>query len=455
MLIKLFDQKAKLSATPIVCLQRQDFAEWLEKQASKTRNWLKTNNFKAENGDICLFADGEGLLKKIYFGYDHSDPTLFSKLVNKLPAGNYFLKYSVAAQELQEIAIAWELASYRFDKYKNITKPKANLLVTDKVDLTYIENISKGNQLLCDLINTPAEDMGPMSLAKAATNISLEFGGRIKQIIGDDLAKQGFNAIYTVGKGSSCNSRLIDLRWGKENHPKLTLVGKGVCFDSGGLDLKSPAGMLLMKKDMAGAAHVLALASMIMRSNVPVNLRVLIPAVENMPSGSAYKPGDVIKMYNKTTVEVTNTDAEGRLVLADALSLAMEDEPDLLVDFASLTGAARIALGADIGAFFTDNDNLAKNLLKYSTMSHDPIWRMPIYAGYFSQLHSWVADFTNASLDSSRLGGAIVAALFLQKFVGEKQNWLHFDIMGADSSGHAKMQGVRALFEYIRINHKP
>jgi leucyl aminopeptidase len=317
-----------------------------------------------------------------------------------------------------------------------------------------VENIVESTYLVRDLINTPAEDMGPLELSETAMRLSEEFHAQFDQIVGEDLLDEMYPAVFTVGRGSYSSPRLLDLQWGDLNSPKLTLVGKGVCYDTGGLDIKTGGSMRLMKKDMGGAAHVLGLARMIMKANLPVRLRVLIPAVENSVSGDAYRPGDVITMRNGKTVEVDNTDAEGRLVLADALVEASSEKPDLLIDFATLTGAARVAVGTEIAAMFTNNDKLAECVAASAEHEKDPVWRMPLHQSYLKLLKSKIADIANCARGG--YAGAITAALFLQQFIDQEITWLHFDVMGwnvADRAGHpegGEAMGLRAVFSYLR-----
>ena len=296
----------------------------------------------------------------------------------------------------------------------------------DGIDAADIMRMAEAASLARDLINTPPNDMGPEELASAAQALATRFGASFNCIVGDDLTRQNFPLIHAVGMASSRAPRLIDLTWGDPDHPKVTLVGKGVCFDSGGLDLKPSSGMLIMKKDMGGAASALALASMIMDAQLPLRLRVIIPIVENAIAGNAFRPGDIYRSRKGLTVEIGNTDAEGRLILADALALADEEEPDLLFDFATLTGAARIALGPDLPPMYSDDDALAAACLEHSRKVHDPIWRMPLWMPYDKQLDGKLSDLVNVS--SGPLAGSITAALFLRRFVERAKAWAHFDV---------------------------
>ena len=327
--------------------------------------------------------------------------------------------------------LAWALAHYRFTRYRGADDgddAPACLCLSEDLDGAALGAAVKGSFLARDLINTPASDMGPAELADAALALAAEYGGTGTVIVGDDLLAANYPAIHAVGRASTRAPRLIDLRWGAGDAPRLTLVGKGVCFDTGGLDLKAAAGMLKMKKDMGGAATVLGLAAMVMAAELPVQLRVLIPAVENAVAGNAYRPGDILETRKGLTVEVGNTDAEGRLVLCDALAEADGESPDLIIDIATLTGAARVALGPDLPAFFTGSDQVAAALLQAGQDQDDPCWRLPLFAPYGERLKSKVADYNNVS--DGPFAGAITAALFLQAFVSDPDRWLHIDSYG-------------------------
>ncbi len=440
---------------PIYPVFEADFDSWLDKQSSKVKNWLHANEFKAKPGSTCIMPDRDGNIKQVFLGVANCDDFWsFGALSDKLLTGDYEIHGDWSVEQLQRVAIAWGLGRYKFTAYKTSRQSKAKLKITEACDLDYVENIVTSINLARDLINHPAEDMNPSDLAKAVTSVAVEFGAEVSQIIGEDLRKHKFEAIYAVGKASINAPRLIDLNWHQsKKFPTVVLVGKGVCFDSGGLDLKPSPYMKDMDKDMAGAAHVLSLARMVMGAKLPINLRVLIPAVENLVSGSSYKPGDIIKTYKGLTVEVTNTDAEGRLILADALALASESKPDLIIDFATLTGARSVALGPEIVAMFSTNESLAQNILDFSKSEQDPMCILPIYQPYRELMDSHIADLVNSS--DTRYGGAITAALFLQEFVECDIPWVHFDLEahndkskpGRPKGGEA--QGLRAVFRYL------
>lgn len=352
----------------------------------------------------------------------------FGDLSSALPAGSYSLQDDLAADIATNAVIAWSLGSYVFDQYKENEKIFAVLVAPATADIDYAAAAIAGAYLARDLINSPAADMAPGDLAEAASELARKHGGKCHTLVGDELLMENFPAIHAVGRASINLPRLIDLTWGDSEAPKVTLVGKGVCFDTGGLDLKSSAAMLKMKKDMGGAATVLGIAEMVMATKLPVRLRVLIPAVENSVSGAAYRPGDVLQTRKGLTVEVGNTDAEGRIVLCDALAEADFEIPDLLIDMATLTGAARVALGTDLPALFTDDDELAAAFTQHGTDLDDPLWRLPLYAPYREMLDSKIADMNNVS--EGGFGGAITAALYLKEFVTRTKSWAHIDTYG-------------------------
>ena len=346
----------------------------------------------------------------------------------KLPAGVYEIASGLSGPELEEAALGWLLSSYIFDRYKKKAPAKAKLVAPSGVNVTRIESIVAGDFLTRDLINTPASDMGPEMLEAAFLKLAQDHGAQADVVLGDDLLAHNFPMVHAVGRSSDQAPRLLDMVWGKPTNLKITLVGKGVCFDTGGLNIKPGASMGLMKKDMGGAATVMGLAHMIMSLDLDVRLRVIVPAVENSISAGAFRPQDVLTSRKGLTVEVNNTDAEGRLVLADALALADEEEPDLLICKATLTGAARIALGPDVMPFYTDGDDLAAELVAAGKAVADPLWRMPFWEPYEAMIEPDIADLDNAPADS--LGGSITAALFLRRFVEKTANFVHLDIYG-------------------------
>ncbi len=450
---------SKKTVVPISFIKKEAFQVWLTKQNSIIKNWLTTTQFRGEPGQFRLIPNQAGQLAQVIcIVSDLKDFWAAGALPLCLPEGQY--QFELSAQDYLQFAMGWGLGAYQFTRYKKSTRVPAQLVLPKDVDQQNIHNMVESIYLVRTLINIPTDDMGPSELAAAAMHLAKQYQATFKQIVGKELLKQNFASIYTVGRASDDAPRLLDMRWGNKKHPKVTLVGKGVCFDTGGLDIKTASGMQLMKKDMGGAAHVLGLARMIMEAKLPVCLRVLIPAVENSVAGNAYRPGDVITSYKGITIEIGNTDAEGRVILADALSAAVHEQPDLLVDIATLTGAARVALGTELPAVFSNQDNVVEDLMGHANQLIDPIWRLPLFGLYRDSLNSSIADINNNPSDS--YGGAITAALFLKEFVPNEIPWLHFDLMawnlkarpGRPQGGEAMT--LRALFSYLvhRFNFK-
>ena len=442
-------------ATPLIPVVAKDFETWLAQQEPARARWLLNTGFSAKPGTMSLVPDPDGAVAAVILGVaDDNDPWNCSNLSRALPAGSYYLQSDWKPEALAQAAIGWGLGAYRFSRYKTGEHVKAKLIIDKTCNKALIEHQVAAAYLVRDLINTPADDMMPEHLAEAITTVGREFGATVTQIVGDDLLTQNYPTIHTVGRASTHAPRLVDLRWGDVNHPKLTLVGKGVCFDSGGLDIKPASGMRTMKKDMGGAAHALGLARLIMGTGLPVRLRLLVPAVENAVSAASFHPGDIITSRKGITIEVDNTDAEGRLILCDALAEGCTENPDLMIDFATLTGAARVALGTDLPGMFTNSDTVAAGLLKGAEDANDPMWRLPLHKPYRSMLDSSVADIANAA--SVPFAGAITAALFLQEFVDDSIDWVHFDIMawnrttkpGRPEGGEA--MGMRGVFAYLQ-----
>jgi leucyl aminopeptidase len=455
-MLDIYLHKTNQRVIPIYTTTTKHFNTWIKKQPEIVQNWVNVSNFSGKPGTVCYLGGQSGDVDSIILGIESpEDVWSLGFLPTILKAG----VYSIAGQFDQSLeslaAIAWGLGHYYFSRYRSdAVNYDAKLLLPEGCDSIYVEHAVKASYLVRDMINTPTEDMGPAQLADIALNLVEEYGAKIKLTIGDDLLKKNFPAIHMVGRASVHAPRLIDLQWGKQSNPHITLIGKGVCFDSGGLDIKPAPFMRFMKKDMAGAAHVLGLAQMIMSANLPVRLRVLIPAVENAISGFAMRPGDIIQMRNGMFVEITNTDAEGRLILADALTEAASQEPELIIDMATLTGAARVALGPEPGAIFTPCDELAEQVYKCALAEQDPLWRLPLYTPYRNLLESQVADICNADLESVG-GGAIMAALFLKEFVPDTIKWLHVDIMAYNLKYKpsrpigGEAMGIRAIYRYL------
>ena len=436
-------------STAIELVAQADFDTWFAQLSTNEQAWITSNNFSAESGQVSWLPDDSGQPRRVVVGFNGQDNlSTLGSLPFALRTGDYPLTTEVSELQL----LGWALGAYQFLRYRSSDKEPARLQIPKYQNAPRLNNFASAITLVRDLINTPTSDMLPSDLADAAASMAKSQGATCKVITGDDLLADGFRTIHAVGRASVDAPRLIDIRWGDEAAPKVVLVGKGVCFDSGGLDLKPAAGMRLMKKDMGGAAQVLGLGQLIMAEKLPLNLRILVPAVENAVAGNAFRPGDVIKSYQGLTVEIDNTDAEGRLVLCDALALAAESEPELIVDFATLTGSARSAVGAEIAAMFTNDDEIASGISDCGRVLDDPVWRMPLHSDYDFMLESKVADVVNSA--SSPYAGAITAALFLQKFVNDVP-WVHFDIMAFNTRarpGHpegGEAMGVRAVFEYL------
>ncbi len=444
------------SAIPLYLLASDQLSGWLETQPAMVRVWLNANGFTGALGQAVAVPGSEGTPALAVAGYG-SDKTRsrarfhLAGAAANLPKGAYRLETSLTGDALAVEALGWLLSSYRFDRYASQTPMKAQLIAPDGVNADQISAIAQGEILTRDLINTPASDMGPPDLENAARTLADQHGASIQVITGDDLLAQNFPMIHAVGRAADRAPRLIDMKWGKTGK-KLTLVGKGVCFDTGGLNLKPSASMGLMKKDMGGAAAVLGLAHMIMAMGMNIQLRVLIPAVENSVSGNAFRPQDILTSRKGLTVEINNTDAEGRLVLADALALADEDDPDQIISMATLTGAARVAVGPDLAPYFSDDPAFIAALETAAVTQADPVWRLPFHAPYETLIEPGIADLDNAP--SGGFAGCITAALFLRRFV-TKSSYAHFDIYGwQPSAAPARAKGgvgqaTRALYQAL------
>lgn len=418
------------------------------------RQWAELNGFSGQRGRLLALPGESGDVAGYLFGIGApaDRPAFVAGLAAaQLPEGQYRLEGDYGDPTLA--AIAFRLGAYRFDRYRE-PKPGPQLVLPGQADAEEVERQVAAATLARDLINTPANDLGPNGLERAVRTFASSNGMKLKVTAGEDLLSANFPLIHAVGRASAEAPRLMDLTWGKSGHPKVTLVGKGVTFDTGGLDIKPAAGMLLMKKDMGGAANVLGLAHAIISAKLPVRLRVLIPIVENAISGAAFRPGDVIRSRAGLTVEIGNTDAEGRLILADALALADEEIPDLLIDMATLTGAARVALGPELPPLYSTDPDIARDLVAMGPDVDDPLWHMPLWSPYESQLNSKIADLNNTG--SGGYAGSVVAALFLRRFVRKAAAWVHLDIFGWAPEARAGRpvggtdQGIRALYQLLR-----
>ena len=450
-----FRTRADARTVPIIPIEKDVFDAWLADRPEAIRAWVDSTGFKAAPRSLSLLSGDNNALGSVLLGVEsHDEFWAYADLPGRLPAGVYRIDARMDRAAATGAALGWALGCYVFDRYTaKSAGPVPSLVWPVGTDRAHVRSAAEATTEVRDLINTPAGDMGPAELAAATRKIADENGARLTEIKGAALLKRGYPTIHAVGRASANAPRLIDLRWGRAGAPRVTLLGKGVCFDSGGLDIKPAQGMLRMKKDMGGAAHALGLARMIMSAKLDVRLRVLIPAVENSISGNALRPLDIVKTRSGITVEVGNTDAEGRLILCDALTEAGTERPDLLVDFATLTGAARVALGAELPAFFCNDDALAEDLSRAGDSASDPLWRLPLWQPYRRMLDSKTADINNVS--EGGLAGAITAALYLQEFVDRTTPWIHLDIMAWNPTARpgrpvgGEAQGMRALYDLI------
>ena len=442
------------SAKTVAMAMADGFDDWLAGAAPVARAWLETTGFTPKPGAVAFLPGAEGGLDGALLLLGRpAEPWDVAALPAALPAGTWRLDDPKGLIDAGPAVLGWALGSYRFTRYKQPERPLPVLALPEAADVARAQVLAEAIWLARDLVNTPANDLGPDDLAAAAEAVAARFGASCAVTVGEDLLTANFPAVHAVGRAAARAPRLIDLRWGEAEAPRLTLVGKGVCFDTGGLDLKPSSAMLLMKKDMGGAAVMLALAQCVMALGLPVRLRLLIPAVENSVAGESFRPGDILRMRNGSTVEITNTDAEGRLVLADALSAADAEAPALLLDASTLTGAARVAVGPELPALFTPDDALAEDLARLSRTSCDPLWRLPLHAPYLSYMKSPVADLANSA--SKPFAGAITAALFLKSFVQQTTAWAHLDLFawndeskpGRPRGGEAT--GLRALVALV------
>ena len=450
---KLLQPDRGQPATSLHLVDKKGFEAWLNAQPPRIRDSVAAQGFKGEGFQLAVLPDDGWSAAIGVANVQELSPWCLARAAEALPEGTY----RVAGQGPGPATLGWLLGQYRFDRYKEKKEPKGpRVLLTDepaRIDETVLA--AESTFLVRDLVNMPAGDLGPEELEIAVLAVADSCGAK-SNVIRDHELKEGYPMVAAVGAAASPERapRLIELHWGDQRHPRLALVGKGVCFDSGGLDIKPSSGMRLMKKDMGGAAHALGLARLIMKANLPVRLHLLIPAVENAVSGAAFRPGDILKSRKGLTVEVGNTDAEGRLILGDALARAAEEEPELILDFATLTGAARVALGPDLPALFANDDLLASALLEAGTRISDPLWRMPLWKHYEEMLSSVIADLGNVS--DAPMAGSVTAALFLQKFVPEGMAWAHFDTFAWRSAGRpgrpkgGDALGMRAAWEMLR-----
>jgi leucyl aminopeptidase len=447
-------------AVPVALIAKDRLPGWLAEAHDNERNWLAATGFTAEPGAFALVPDAKGRLGRVVVGLGDGNQKesgaaiwALAGLPDALPDGAYRLDAVPAGLDPTRLALGWALATYAFERYHARKRKQAVLVWPAAADRGHALRLARAVFLARDLANTPAGDMGPAELAERAVAVAEQAGAECRVIVGDALIAENYPTIHAVGRASTRAPRLVDFRWGDPAAPRVTLVGKGVCFDTGGLDLKTASGMRMMKKDMAGAAIMLGLGQAIMEARLPVRLRVLLPCVENAVAGNAMRPLDIVRTRKGLTVEIGNTDAEGRLILCDALAEAATEKPELLVDAATLTGAARVAVGAALGALFCNDDALAAALLEAGAAEDDPLWRMPLWRPYRKMIDSKVADINNVS--ESPHAGAITAALYLQEFVEPDIPWAHLDVMAWNQQNRpgrpegAEAQGLRALYAHI------
>ena len=442
------------TTTPLYLLTEKQYKTWLTKRPAAEKSWLKAQGFEAKAHQHCTLPNAKGGIATVVCGAgEAANMWLLGDISSKLPKGKYSIANEKDINNLDAVYLGYQLGRYQFDAYKKAPKLPAEITPPKAVNKAEAKRLADSAYLARDMVNSTANDMNPAAMVEQIKVVGKQYNAKVKVVTGKPL-ETGWPAVHAVGKASVVPPALVDLTWGNAKHPKVTLVGKGVTFDTGGLNIKTGNYMGLMKKDMGGAAAALATAKAVMDAKLPVRLRLLIPTVENAIAGNAMRPSDVIQTRAGLTVEVGNTDAEGRLILCDALHEADQEKPDLLVDFATLTGAARVALGTDVPAFFTDSDALATQLSKTSTSAEDPLWRLPLIDHYAKKLTSQVADINNDA--GTGYGGAISAALFLKRFVAKTKNWVHIDMMGWNMESRpgrpkgGEAHAVRAIYQLIK-----
>ncbi len=440
--------------TPVDLVKSDALDAYLGAQSEYATAILKSEGFTAAEGNLVRLPDMTGNLSRIVFGLGRAEDGLaVAKLASSLKGGVYRFDYVPDDADILTLSVAWADGAYAFTRYKKRAADAPQLVLPDAEGFTQAQAYESAISLLRDLVNTPAQDMGPSQLQAEIETMAQAFGASVTATIGDDLLAANYPMVHAVGRAAKDAPRVVELEWGDPSHPKLAIVGKGITFDTGGLDLKGGGNMRLMKKDMGGSAHAIALARLVMSHNLPVQLKLIVSAAENAIGADAFRPGDVLETRKGITVEIDNTDAEGRLVLGDALVRAQEDKtPDLLIDFATLTGAARVALGPEVAPFYTDDDALALSIAASSARVSDPAWRMPLWKPYMSMLKSSIADCQNSA--ASPMGGSITAALFLSKFV-EIKSWVHWDVWAWRHAKYGNPEGaaacgLRAMFDVLK-----
>lgn len=454
-LSQCFYEDSDSASTAVTIVLQKDYGEWKKEQTEFVQNWLQTSEFKAKASQYICIPDEQGIVASVLVIANQENPIwALGSCSRSLPARNYHIDSTYKHDIEDDYFLGWAMGSYRFQDYKKSKNEIAKLSLNEAKDKKTVQVLAESIILVRDMVNTPASDMMPQNIAECMGTLAKVHKASLQAYVGEDLIKHNYPVIHAVGRASVHPPQLLELRWGIAKHPKVTLVGKGVSFDSGGLNIKSGTGMRLMKKDMGGAAHVLGLANAIMGLELPIQLHVLVPTVENAISGDAYRPGDVLISRSGKSIEIDNTDAEGRLILCDALTKAIEDEPELLLDFATLTGAARVALGTEVPAFFSNDKTVAEELAQVSEQVNDLVWQLPLHTPYRHMLNSDTADIVNSA--ASGFGGAITAALFLKDFVPDTTRWVHFDVMawnnrnrpGRPKGGEA--MGLRAVVDLLQ-----
>lgn len=452
-LMQYFYTQEDTNSIPINVVLKSEFSTWKKNQSEYIQNFLETSQFKAKPNNILSVPNAQGELDSVVVIANPENITwCLGACAKQFSAGNYHIDSSLKNND--QIYLGWALGAYQYSQYKKSKQKLCKLLITDTIDENLLTALVRAVATVRDMVNAPAVDMMPQHIAKQCKTIAEEFDLQISECVGDDLISENYPVIHAVGRASVHEPRLIEFNWGDTKHPKVSLIGKGVSFDSGGLDIKPAQGMRLMKKDMGGAAHVAGIALAIMKLNLPIQLQVLIPAVENAISANAFRPGDVLTSRSGKTIEIDNTDAEGRLILCDAITKAVEDKPDLIIDIATLTGAARVALGTEVPAFFTNDDFSATDLMQASEAVNDPIWQLPLHKDYRYMLDSDIADICNSAANG--YGGAITAALYLKEFVPVETKWIHIDVMAYNIRARAgrpkggEAMGLRAVIEFLR-----
>jgi len=452
-LMQYFYTDKDTNSIPINVVLKSEFSTWKKNQSKYLQNWIEASQFKAKANNVLRIPNTQGGLEKVLVIAEIENLTWCLGLCAKqLPAGKYYIDSSYKGNE--QLYLGWGLGAYQYTEYKKTKENICKLHIDEEVDKNQLTTIIQAVAVVRDMVNAPASDMMPQHISKECESIAQEFNLKMYECIGDNLITENYPVIHAVGRASVHEPRLIEFNWGNPKHPRVSLIGKGVSFDSGGLDIKSAQGMRQMKKDMGGAAHVAGIALAIMRLNIPIQLQVLIPAVENAISGNAFRPGDVLTSRSGKTIEIDNTDAEGRLIICDAITKAVESKPDLLIDFATLTGAARVALGTEVPAFFTNDGSSAVDLMQASEAVNDPIWQLPLHQSYRYMLNSDIADIVNSA--ASGYGGAITAALYLKEFVPAETKWIHIDVMAYNMRARAgrpkggEAMGLRAVVEFLQ-----